>query len=95
MRFFNFAGFLPVELNRFAGEATGLRAGVSSSSGRAGPFPLLFRRCQAFLPKSLEVEMLDELTQGHLPWLLLVIVELTQLFGIHPQISGHLNLSMG
>ena len=37
---------------------------------------------RAFLPKSLEVEVLDKLTQRHLPWLLIVIVQLTQLLGI-------------
>jgi len=41
--------FLPVELNRFAGEAIGLRDEVPSSSRRGEPFPLLFGRRQGVL----------------------------------------------
>ena len=48
-----------------------------------------------FFPESLEIEVLDILAQWHLPWFLVVIVQLAQLFGIHSQFAGHLDLGMG
>jgi len=51
----------------------------------------LFR---SFLSETLEVEVLDVLPERHLPRLLIVVVQLAELFGIHPELAGHLNMGM-
>ena len=48
-----------------------------------------------FFPESLEVELPDELASRHLPWFLVVVVQFAELFGIHSQFAGHLDLGMG
>jgi hypothetical protein len=42
--------------------------------------------------ESLDIEPFDELRQGQLPRLLLVVVELPELPRIHPQLARHLDL---
>ena len=48
----------------------------------------------AFL-EVLEVQLLDELRQGHLPGLLLRVGEAAELLGIEAQLSGHLDVGIG
>ena len=43
----------------------------------------------------LQVDPLDELAQWQLPWFLFVVFQLAEFFGVHPEFSGHLDLSLG
>lgn len=47
------------------------------------------------LLESLQVQLFDVLRQWNLPRFLSVISHASQLLGIHPELSCHLNLSMG
>ena len=49
---------------------------------------------RSFLSETLEVEVLDVLPERRLPRLLVVVVQLAELFGIHPELAGHLNVGM-
>jgi len=49
---------------------------------------------RSFLAELFEVEMLDVLWERHLPWLLIVVVQLAELLGIYPQLAGHLDLDV-
>lgn len=44
--------------------------------------------------ESFEVDLLNELGQGQLPWLLLIIVNFAQLCWIHSEFAGHLHLNV-
>src|SRR4051812_42187884 len=42
----------------------------------------------------LEVQVLDEFRQGHLPGFLVVVIDLPELGWIHAQLAGHLHLGV-
>lgn len=47
------------------------------------------------LAEPLEVEMLNELPERHLPGFLAVVVDLSELLWIHPQLASHLDMTVG
>jgi hypothetical protein len=45
--------------------------------------------------EALMIKFLDELRERELPGFLPVVVELPELLGVHPELSGHLDLFVG
>jgi hypothetical protein len=53
-----------------------------------------FHDAWVFLSETLEVEVLDILLERHLPWFLVIVVQLAELSWIHSQFACHLDLSV-